>query len=67
MYEYLQKLIRIGTWVEKKVIFVGILKVKEEEKDPKQASHPDPLVKGTDPRIRFRIQVCTNIPYVRDP
>jgi hypothetical protein len=42
----LQKVKRRETW--KKFFFLGVLKVNDEKKQD-----PDPLVRGTDPRIRI--------------
>jgi hypothetical protein len=38
---------------EQKIIFVGVLKVTEKDQNPEP--DPDPLMRGTDPRIRSRI------------
>jgi hypothetical protein len=43
-----------------KIDFVGILKATEDF-GMDQHPHPDPLVRGTDPRIRIRIRIRTKM------
>jgi hypothetical protein len=40
-----------------KIFFVGILKVTDEKSWMEPDPHPDPLFKGTDPRIRIRTKM----------
>ncbi len=55
----------------KKLFFVGILKVNDEnsririqDQDPYPNPDPDPLVRGMDPRIRIRIH--TKMSWIRN-
>jgi hypothetical protein len=49
---YIQKVIIRKTEKRKNPVFVGVLKVNDENQDPEPES--DSLVRGTDPRIRIR-------------
>jgi hypothetical protein len=55
---YLQKGISIKTQ-RKKLLFVAALKVTDEKS--RIWSHADSFVKGTNPRIRIRIQIHTKM------
>ncbi len=56
---YLQKVLRRKNCV-KKLVFVGILKVNDENSRIQIQDHdqdPDPLVRGMDPRIRIHTKM----------
>ncbi len=50
------KNIRIKTFC--KIFFVGVLEVTDEKNRIRADPELDPLVKGTDPRIRIRANIC---------
>ncbi len=60
---YLQKVISRKTSIKKKLFFVGVLKVNDENSRV-LIQDPDPLVRGMDPRIRIRIH--TKMSWIRN-